>query len=84
MWTEWFIRYTNGHNLYCVYNNLVRFTNSKYNKLAVNRVEPGLHALEKGRYNDDEILTKWNDSYINFPTKIPRLEFNHRITLVDI
>ena len=84
MWTEWFIRYTNDHNLYCVYNNLVRFTNSKYNKLAVNRVEPGLHALEKGRYNEDEILTKWNDSYINFPAKIPRLEFNHRITLVDI
>ena len=84
MWTEWFVRYTNDHNLYCVYNNLVRFTNSEYSKLAINRKETGLHFHKKGIFNEDEILTKWNDSYIKFPAKIPRLEFNHNIALVDI
>ena len=43
MWTEWFIKYTNDRNLYCVYNNLVQFTNNNHSKLAVNREEIGLH-----------------------------------------
>ena len=84
MWTIWFIRYTNDHNLYCVCHNLVRFTNNSYSQLALNRLEIGLHYPKKLRINEDKILTKWNDSYIKFPAKIPRCEFNHTMALVDI
>jgi len=82
MWTIWFIYYTNKHNLYCVYNNLNRHVGPSHS-LAVNREEPGLHFFEKGKNNTNELLRNWNDSYVKFPEKTARYEFNGTVTWIS-
>ena len=99
MWSIWFIHYTNKQNLYCVYSNLVVYANGVNHKLAVHRAEPGLHHLGQGNWffdllygtdyrrgkdNGHELLMKWKDEYIKFPTRIPRYEFNGTTKMVEI
>ena len=62
-------------SLYYVYNNLNAHLNGENKCISVNRQEPGLH-FGVGLNNEHLLLDHWEDSYIKFPNKVAKFEFN--------
>ena len=79
MWTMWHIYYCDKHDLYTVYNNIVKAGAIKEGYLSQNRREPGLHFGGTG-IEAHRLLTKWNNTFTSFPDHPVMLEFdgNHK------
>ena len=68
MWEMWHIYYTYLNPQWCVYSNLITYTDRQDTLLSTNRQEAGLHygASESQNFTAN-LLRHWNDSYINLP-----------------
>ena len=71
MWEMWHIYFTYLHHEWCVYPNIMTFTDNYYNaQLAVNRQEAGLHfEAAETRDNTYSLLTEWDEKYVKFPNR---------------
>ena len=79
MWTMWFIWYTHKHDLFCLINNLGKFTGSNASALAIHRHEPGLHFSGKGTNNVNRLLSTWDYKYVKFPKTTAKLDYDAKI-----
>jgi len=72
----WFAYYMHVEQLYAVYSNLRVYTGGNENCLCINRREPGLHNIVKGRENLCQLMTVWKDEFVVFPKNIVRLHWD--------
>ena len=69
MWEMWHIYYTYLNPQWCVYSNLISYTNEKNVYLSTNRREAGLHfgGGKNTNFTDKKLMKHWNDTYTILP-----------------
>lgn len=78
MWEMWQICFADKNHLWTIYPNIAAYVDEgskvKGQYLAYHRQEDGLHFQETARSSNNKLITKWNDTFVNFPDKLRKYD----------